>query len=116
MRWVGWAVSPSRPTNCEQCRRIAKANRKRPHCDTCQRPPRLSTQNQTAWELWSLLDTHGREFDTMGGNPLPLRLEAIAVECGKSGDPDGMEWRVLLIDSKILEYRREQRRREASKK
>ena len=52
----------------------------------------------------------------MGGIPLPLRLEAIDVECGKSGDPEGMKWRVLLIDDKIVGHRREQRRREASKK
>lgn len=53
-----------------------------------------------------MLDIHGRDIDVMGGNPLPLRLEAVEIECGKYSDPEGLRWRLLLIDKMILEVRR----------
>lgn len=53
-----------------------------------------------------MLDIHGRDIDTMGGNPLPLRLEAVEIECSKYSDPEGLRWRLLLIDKMIMEARR----------
>lgn len=53
-----------------------------------------------------VLDVHGRDYDTMSGNPLPLRMEAVELECRKHGDHEGLRWRVLLIDALIVDSRR----------
>ena len=41
----------------------------------------------------------------MAGNPLPLRLEAVDLECAKHYDPDGMRLRVIEIERRVLEAR-----------
>lgn len=71
--------------------------------------------NDAAWEVWSVLDSHGRDLDTMAGNPLPLRLEAIALECSRHSDPDGIRWRVLLIEDQVLAYRRENQKKKGGR-
>jgi hypothetical protein len=70
-------------------------------------PAGLSRLNALAWHIWRLLDLHGRDIDTMAGNPLPLRLTAIDGECGRYEDAQGLRWRVLLIDEQALTYRRQ---------
>lgn len=116
MRWVGWAVSPGRPTSCEECRMVAKANRRQPDCGSCKSPEPLSERNRQAWNAWATLDVHGRPYDTMSGNPLPLRLEAVEIECGKHGDPEGLRWRLLLIDKMIIDVRRDKLETERKRK
>lgn len=71
--------------------------------------------NEDAWEAWSTLDAHGRDLDTMAGNPLPLRLEAITLECSRHSDPDGIRWRVLLIEDHVLAYRRDSQKKKGGK-
>ena len=55
--------------------------------------------------IWNTLDSHGREWDTMAGNPLPLRIEAVELECAKHYDSDGMRLRVMAIEKRVLEAR-----------
>lgn len=52
----------------------------------------------------------------MGGNPLPLRLEAVNAECGKYGDPEGLRWRVLLMDKLFMDARRKKVAKQGGKK
>lgn len=111
MQWVGWILSPARPTDCQECKEIAADNNTVPNCEKCSRPKEQSNLNLEAWAVWSLLDSHGRDLDTMAGNPLPLRIEALDRECYRHEDPDAVRWRVLLIEDKILEYRREKTKR-----
>ena len=44
----------------------------------------------------------------MNGFPLPLRTEAVEVECARHADPEGVRWRVLDIERAMLAARREQ--------
>ncbi|WP_304736518.1 hypothetical protein [uncultured Desulfovibrio sp.] len=71
-------------------------------------PREYSALNARAWSVWSTLDGFGRDFDTMAGNPMPLRIEAIDTECARHGDPDAIRWRVLEIEKKVLAGRRMQ--------
>lgn len=88
-----------------------------PPCATCARPKALSRLNLAAWNAWTTLDAHGRDTDTMGGNPLPLRLEAVDAVCRRDADPDGLRRRILMLEDKAMEWRREaaRRRREREK-
>ena len=36
---------------------------------------------------------------------MPLRLEAVELECAKHYDPDGMRLRVMEIEKRVLEAR-----------
>lgn len=55
--------------------------------------------------MWRLLDFYGRDIDTFAGVPRAMRIEAIDIECAKTSDPDGMKWRVLLLEERIFERR-----------
>lgn len=79
-----------------------------PDCDKCSMPREQSALNMDAWAVWSFLDNHGRDLDTMAGNPLPIRIEALEIECGRYPDPDAIRWRVGVIEERVLEYRRKQ--------
>ncbi len=68
-------------------------------------PQRLSDMNLAAWKAWKELDTYGRDIDTMAGNPLPLRLEAMELLCKRYFDPDAIRWRVLQIEELVLKQR-----------
>lgn len=68
-------------------------------------PQRLSDMNLAAWKAWKELDTYGRDIDTMAGNPLSLRLEAIELLCKRYFDPDAIRWRVLQIEELVLKQR-----------
>lgn len=100
-------MSPARPTNCEECRTIAEWNNDKTDCIRCSKPQKCSLKNARAWEVWSILDGIGRDYDTVAGNPLPLRLEALNLACSKDEDPDGLRWRILEIEKRILQKRRE---------
>ena len=81
-------------------------NNRAPNCAACDKPKRpLTAANRDALRIWNTLDSHGRDWDTMAGNPLPLRLEAIELECAKHYDPDGMRLRVMAIEKRVLEAR-----------
>ena len=108
-------LSPARPTDCRECREMAEDNKTIPDCSKCSMPRETSAMNDAAWEVWSVLDSHGRDLDTMAGNPLPLRLEAIALECSRHSDPDGIRWRVLLIEDQVLAYRRENQKKKGGR-
>ena len=69
-------------------------------------PGEASRMNIEAWAAWSTLDGFGRDFDTMAGNFLPLRIEAVNAECTRYADSDGIRWRVLEIERKVLAERR----------
>lgn len=69
-------------------------------------PKQCSVSNARAWEIWAMLDAYGRDLDTMAGNPMPLRMEAINTECARCADPDGIRWRILEIEKHVLKYRR----------
>ena len=68
-------------------------------------PVGMSPQNASAIKAWQILDLFGRGIDGFSGVPLPLRLESIDLECGKHPDPDGIRWRVLLIEEKVYAKR-----------
>ena len=81
-------------------------NNRAPNCAECPKPKRpLTAANRDALRIWSTLDGFGRDLDTMAGNPLPLRLEAVELECNKHHDPDGMRLRVMEIEKRVLEAR-----------
>lgn len=61
--------------------------------------------NCDAVNVWRLLDIYGRDIDTFSGVPRALRIEAVEIECNKYFDPDGLKWRVLLIEDKIFSNR-----------
>lgn len=75
----------------------------------------IALKNWQAWEAWAGLDSLGRDIDSMGGFPLPLRIEAVERECGRYDDPEGIRWRVMLIEEKALQIRREEYRRRQKK-
>lgn len=86
---------------------MAEANRESVDCRLCKNPNRLSPFNLEAWQAWSVLDFYGRDFDSMAGNPFPLRLEAITAECARHSDPESMRWRIMLIDRMVVKARHE---------
>ena len=110
MKWAEWAVSPPRPTDCIECRQLAELNDDQPDCSACSMPRECSRMNAEAWDIWAMLDKFGRDYDTMAGNPLPLRLEAVTRECARYSDPDGLRWRVLEIEKRVLSARQEQKK------
>lgn len=107
----------NRPPECDDCREMNLDAGEEPPCASCRKPAGLSRLNMAAWNAWTLLDAHGRDTDTMGGNPLPLRLEAVDSVCRRDADPDGLRKRILILEEKALEWRREaaRRRREREK-
>lgn len=53
----------------------------------------------------------------MGGFPLGIRLSDLGQACGRHEDPEGIRWRVLLIEEMVLtERRKTYQRNHASKK
>lgn len=58
--------------------------------------------NWEAWQIYKRLDTHGRQWDTMGGNMIPLHIRDIRDEAATAGDPDAISERVMLIDGIML--------------
>ncbi len=108
MRWTGWLASPARPTDCHECRELAEENGGAPDCQACGKPREQSRQNAEAWQAWLSLDGYGRNHDGMNGFLLPLRTEAVEVECARHADPEGVRWRVLDIERAMLAARREQ--------
>lgn len=76
----------------------------------------ISLKNWQAWEAWINLDCLGRDVDGMSGFPLPLRIEALERVCARCDDPEGVRWRVLLIEEKALQIRREEYRKRAKSK
>lgn len=70
--------------------------------------------NFDAWKAWRELDTYGRDIDTMAGNPLPLRIEAIELLCKRYYDPDALRWRILLIEEMVLNHRRQEKSKKVS--
>lgn len=70
------------------------------------REPLFACQlNYEAVNLWRFLDIYGRDIDTFSGVPRTLRTEAVEIECNKHSDPDGLKWRVFLIEDKIFAKR-----------
>lgn len=51
----------------------------------------------------------------MGGECLPLRVEAIRAECAHALDPDGIARRVLMIERVFLEFEVVRRKRAAAR-
>lgn len=103
---------------------MAEENGDLPGCDNCACPPPhvLSKENAAAIQVWQALDAFGRSLDTFGGCPMPLRAEAVDSECMRADDPDGVRWRVLLIEEIIYglrlkkhQARAEQKERERKK-
>ena len=76
-------------------------------------PQDFSGINLEAWQAWKELDTYGRDIDSMAGNPLPLRLEAVELICRQYADPDALRWRILQIEEKVFEYRRREKAKKA---
>lgn len=63
-----------------------------------------------------MLRRHGAEWDTMGGNALPLRIEAIRseAECHPFGEE--LIWRIMLIDEVFLAEEGKKKKREEARK
>lgn len=105
--WADWLGNTNRLT-CEDCRELAEANNDIPDCVNCVNggePVYASQLNYEAVNLWRLLDFYGRDIDTFAGVPRAMRIEAIDIECGKTSDPDGLKWRVLLLEDTIFTRR-----------
>lgn len=115
MQWVEWEISPARPTDCKECQELAQDNGTTLNCGKCLMSHQWSAMNASAWEAWLILDAHGRDYDTMAGNPLPLRLEAINKECARHNDTEGIRWRVLEIEKQVMKARREQAKKRKEK-
>ena len=79
-------------------------------------PVEISLKNWQAWEAWISLDGTGRDIDGMSGFPLPLRIEAVEHECARHDDPEGIRWRLLLIEERALRIRREEYRQRSTSK
>ena len=72
-------------------------------------PQTFSSMNLEAWKAWRELDTYGRDIDSMAGNPMPLRLEAVDLVCRQYADPDAIRWRILQIEELVLDHRRQEK-------
>lgn len=86
------------------CRLLALENDDTPECDTCNQarePAGASSLNYKAINIWQNLDIFGRDIDTFAGLPRPLRLDVIELECKRQTDPDGVRWRLLILEEKI---------------
>lgn len=119
IRWIKWISSETRPLDCAECNALDRENGREPtreKCVTCSMPLEISHANQQAWQIWCELDRYGREVDTMGGFPLGIRLSDLEKVCGKHEDPEGLRWRILLIEEHILEERRRTYQRNNAKK
>ncbi len=83
----------------------------------------MSAENAAAIDIWQRLDVWGRGLDTFGGVPMPLRIADMNAECDRAENPEGMRWRVQMIEeiifaARLKRHRREEeeRRREKGKK
>lgn len=86
---------------------MAEANEDIPDCENCDKkePIFSGNLNYEAVNTWRILDFFGRDIDTFSGCPKTLRIEAVDIECNKKPDPDGLKWRVLLLEEKIFARR-----------
>lgn len=119
IRWIKWISSGTRPLDCMECNALDRENGRVPtrdKCVACSMPLEISHANQQAWQIWCELDRYGRGVDTMGGFPLGIRLSDLELTCGKHEDPEGLRWRILLIEEHILEERRRTYQRNNAKK
>lgn len=66
--------------------------------------------------MWNLLRMHGAGVDTMVGAYLPIRLEALRIECDRHPAGEELLWRVCVIDEVFLEERSKGKSREEKKK
>lgn len=105
MTLADWFFCENRPS-CEDCWDLATENGETPACSTCDKPKFLARKNAQAWEAWCELDQYARQLDTMGGYPLPIDIAKIEQICMRYDDPEGIRWRVLLLENKALAYRR----------
>ena len=71
-------------------------------CQTCRKPKNISIANWEAWQTFLSLHTHGRQWDTMGGNMLPLHIADVRREAAYTVDPDTTIERVLIVDDIFL--------------
>lgn len=76
----------------------------------------MSRKNGQAWEAWCELDRYGRDVDTMSGFPLALKLETVEHIVERYDDPEAVRSRILLLESKALEFRRAEYQRKHSEK
>lgn len=87
--------------SCDECRTLNLENGEEPDCIGCGRPKAIGARSLKAWTVWGLLDGHSRQWDTMAGAPIPLRISDIRAECGRLGDPDGCARLVLVIEDAV---------------
>ena len=59
---------------------------------------------------------YGRPHDSMSGAPLPLDLIAMNSECDRCEDPEGMRWRVQMIEEVIYAARVKQYKADAERR
>lgn len=87
-------------------------------CEGCPSRPvaSVSAANAAAIKIWQALDAWGRGLDTFGGLPLPLRLEALRAECDRADNPEGMRWRVEMIEEIVFTKRLARFRDDAEKR
>ena len=71
-------------------------------------PYEMPRRAYEAWEIWRELDGYGRNIDTMGGFPLPIKLECLESLCARSSDSEYIKNLVQFIEEKALESRRSQ--------
>lgn len=98
---------------------MAEANDRKVDCAGCRinrGPSWISRENVQAIRIWRRLDLYAREIDTFSGLPLPLRLEAVNAECEGTADPQGIKWRVLVVEEKIYGMRLERFKAESRKR
>jgi|GEM_PF-6225779 len=87
-----------------------------PPCAECGKPVHLPRKIFQAWEAWAELDAYARPVDGFGGFPLPLNLADIDRICARYDDPEGIRWRVLMLEEKALTFRRAEYHRKHPKK
>lgn len=100
---------------CEDCRDLCLENGVEPDCAACRRIVFFSRKNAQAWEAWRILDEHARPVDGFSGYPMGISLSVLETVCARYDDPEGVCWRVMLLEEKILQIRRNEWRQKREK-
>ena len=71
---------------------------------------------EQAVSLWGLLRRHGADIDGFSGTALPIRLEALRMECDRHPAGDELLWRVSVIDGVYVDEQAKKRKKEEKRR
>lgn len=90
---------PGAVVDCDKCAEIYDPEE--PPCDECGKPELLES-NQTAWELWALLNFYDRPASQFSGFVLPIPTQAVIRLCEAYGESLTTFEKILVIEDKVL--------------